>query len=93
MRARVNLRREQGKARQPFGQRATAVGDLHLTYVSANGHKVQALQLLGGNCPRLFEPKLVALSTDIMRFVGFEKHEDAWVMQEWECELLPAEQR
>jgi hypothetical protein len=90
MRVRVNLRRHGGKPRQPFGQPAAASGDLHLTYVTANGRKVQALQLLGADkdCPRLFEPRLVALSTSVMRFVGFERAEEAWVMQEWECEVL-----
>lgn len=90
MRAKVSLRREAGKARPPYGQRASATGDLHLTYVTAHGRKVQALQLLGADrdCPRLFEPRLVDLSTNILRFVGFERLDDAWVMQEWECELL-----
>lgn len=90
MRVRVCLRREGGRAKPPYGQRATATGDLHLTYITANGHKVQALQLLSADrdCPRLFEPRLVALSANVLRFVGFERLDDAWVMQEWECELL-----
>jgi hypothetical protein len=50
---------------------------------------VQALQVLGGDLPRLFEARLVALSTNVLRFVGFERIEEScWVMQEWECELL-----
>jgi len=64
------------------------VGDLHLSYVTTGGRKVQTLQVLGADCPRLFEPRLVALSTNVMRFIGFERTGDAWVMQEWECELL-----
>jgi hypothetical protein len=90
MRAKVSLRRESGKPRQPFGQDASATGDLHMAYVTANGRKVQALQLLGADrsCPRLFEPRLVDLSTNVMRFIGFERTEDAWVMQEWKVELL-----
>jgi hypothetical protein len=56
--------------------------------VSAGGRKVQVLQLLGGDLPRLFEPRLVALSTNVIRFVGFERCDDAWVMQEWEVEVL-----
>lgn len=90
MRVRVNLRREKGKPLPPYGQRLTATGDLHLTYITANGHKVQALQLLSANrdCPRLFEPRLMALSTNVLRFVGFERDQDAWHMQEWECEVL-----
>lgn len=90
MRVRVNLRRHAGRPRPPFGQRDAATGHLHLTYISANGRKIQALQLLSADrdCPRLFEPRLVALSTNVMRFVGFERTQDAWVMQEWECEVL-----
>jgi hypothetical protein len=90
MRVRVNLRRDQGRPRQPYGQSGAATGDLLLSQVTANGRKVHCLQLLGADraCPRLFEPRLVALSTNIIRFVGFERTEDAWVMQEWECELL-----
>lgn len=84
------MRREGGKPLPPYGQRPGATGDLHLTQVTARGRRVDALQLLSADrdCPRLFEPVLVALSTNVMRFVGFERLEDAWVMQEWECELL-----
>lgn len=90
MRVRVSLRREAGKPRPPFGQQALATGDLHLTSITANGRKVQALQLLAAtrDCPRLYEPRLVALSTNVLRFIGFEREEDAWVMQEWECEVI-----
>jgi hypothetical protein len=69
------------------GQRQAATGDLHLAHVTAGGRKVQALQVLGADLPRLFEPRLVALSTNVMRFIGFERVDDAWVMQEWEVEL------
>lgn len=90
MRAQVHLRREAGKPRPPFGQRAAATGDLHLTYVQAHGRRVPALQLIAADraTPRLFEPRLVALSTNVLRFIGFERTGEAWVMQEWECELL-----
>jgi hypothetical protein len=30
----------------------------------------------------------MALSMNVLRFVGFERADGAWVMQEWECELL-----
>lgn len=92
MRIQVSLRRENGKPRAPCGQRTSATGDLHLTYVTATGHKVAALQLLGADreCPRLFDPRLVALSSNVLRFVGFERSDEAWVMQEWECEVVDA---
>lgn len=88
MRVLVRLRSDHGRPRPPVGQQQAARGDLHLAYVTARGRKVQALEVLGAECPRLFEPRLVALSTNIIRFVGFERTEDAWVMQEWEVELL-----
>jgi hypothetical protein len=73
MRVRVSLRREQGKPRAPFGQRASATGDLHLAQHTVHGRRIDALQLLGADrdCARLFEPRLVALSTNVLRFVGF----------------------
>lgn len=90
MRVRVSLRRERGAYRPPFGQAAAASGDLHLTHLTADGRKIAALQLLGADrqWPRLFEPRLAALSATQMRFIGYERVENAWVMQEWDCEVL-----
>jgi hypothetical protein len=39
--------------------------------------------------PALFEPRLVALSANEFQFLGLERHGNAWVMQQWDCELLP----
>jgi hypothetical protein len=49
--------------------------ETYTSYITANGRKVQALQLLASDrdCPRLFEPRLVALSTNVFRFVGFDR--------------------
>lgn len=88
MKVTVRLRRDRGRPRAPVGQKQAATVDLHLAHVTAAGRKVQTLQVLGADCPRLFEPRLVALSANVMRFVGFERDDGAWVMQEWECELL-----
>jgi hypothetical protein len=52
---------------------------------------VQTLELLPdeGARVRLFEPRLVAITVEGLKFIGFERAEDAcWVMQEWDCELL-----
>ena len=89
MRVTVHLRREGGVFRQPYGLGGKASGDLHLTHVTADGRKIPALQLLGADqrIPRLFEPRVVELSADKIRFLGFERVERAWVMQEWDCEL------
>lgn len=90
MRVRVSLRRDRGAYRPPYGQGASASGDLLLSHVTADGRKVAALQLLAADrqFPRLFEPRLVALSANQVRFIGFERVDNAWVMQEWDCELL-----
>jgi hypothetical protein len=90
MRVRVRLRREGGAFRPPYGQGHTATGDLHLTHRTADGRKVPLLQLLGADrqWPSLFEPKLVSLSARSFNFIGFERHGQAWVLQQWDCELL-----
>jgi hypothetical protein len=89
MRARVMLRREGGAHRQPYGLGHTATGDLYLTYRTVQNRRVAVMQLLGsdlGNWPNLYEPRLLALSTNRMKFVGFERFEErAWVLQEWDC--------
>lgn len=90
MRVRVRLRREAGAFRQPYGQGHTATGDLHLTYRTSDGRRVALLQLLGADriWPSLFDPKLVGLSARAFSFVGLERHDRAWVLQQWDCELL-----
>ncbi len=49
------------------------------------------LQLLGADkkWPNLYEPRLVDLSADRMRFIGFERVDTGWHMQEWICTTLP----
>jgi hypothetical protein len=90
MRVRVRLRREGGAQRQPYGQGHTATGDLHLTNRTVDTRRVQKLELLGADrvWPALFEPRLVALSANEFHFLGFERCGNAWVMQQWDCELL-----
>jgi hypothetical protein len=90
MRVRVRLRREGGAFRQPYGQAHSATGDLHLTHRTAEGRKVAMLHLLGADrqWPSLFDPRLIALGAREFSFIGFERHERAWVLQQWDCELL-----
>ena len=38
--------------------------------------------------PRLFDPRIKSVFDREMRIVGLEKHESAWVLQEWNCEIL-----
>jgi hypothetical protein len=87
----VVLERERGAFRPSFRDpKCAATGDLRLTYRTARNHKVAVLQLLGCDkkWPSLFDPRLVDLSADRMRFIGYEADEQAWHMQEWICELL-----
>jgi hypothetical protein len=91
MRVVVHLRRQEGAYRPPYGQHPKPTGDLHLTHLTVDGRRVAALQLLGADRPisRLFDPKLVELASDKLRFIGFERVDRSWVMQEWDCQLLP----
>jgi hypothetical protein len=90
MKVKVRLRREGGAYRPPYGHGHTATGDLHLTHRTADGRRIPLLQLLGAErqWPNLFEPKLVSLGARQFCFLGFERSGDAWVLQQWDCELL-----
>jgi hypothetical protein len=89
MRVRVVLERERGEFCQSYG-RIAGEGDLYLTYRTSQNRRVAVLQLLGAErlFPNLYDPKLVDLGADTMRFVGYERTGQAWHMQEWICELL-----
>lgn len=90
MRVRVLLERDKGEFVASYGPRDGATGDLHLTYRSARNRRVAVLQLLSADrrWPNLYDPKLVDLSANRMRFVGAERSGNAWHVQEWVCELL-----
>lgn len=90
MRVRVTLERERGTFRPSYGKKDMGEGDLHLTYRSVRNRRVALLQLLGCDrqWPNLYDPKLVDLSAERMRFIGYENDAQAWFMQEWICEVL-----
>jgi len=50
---------------------------------------VPVLQLIGADkkWPNLYDPKLVELGANRLRFVGAERSGYAWHVQEWICEL------
>lgn len=75
--------------RQPYGQGHTATGDLHLTHRTVDNPRVSLLQLLGADrqWPKPV-PKLVALSARGFGFIGVARCDRAWVLQQWNCELL-----
>jgi hypothetical protein len=90
MRARVVLERDRGQFRVSHERDASCTGDLHLTYRSSRNRRVPVLQLIGAarQWPSLYDPKLVDLSADRMRFVGYERVDNGWHLQEWICDLL-----
>jgi hypothetical protein len=89
MRVKVSLERKRGEFQPSYGGRRATAGDLHLTYRTAENRRVAVLQLLGADCvfPNLYDPKLIDMSGNVMRFIGYEPADHAWHMQEWVCEL------
>lgn len=85
------LERERGAYRASYGPKEHATGDLHLTYRTTRNRRVPVLQLLGANrhWPNLYDPRLVDLSANRMRFIGLEPTDQAWHLQEWIVELQP----
>lgn len=73
-----------------MGPTEAGTGDLHLTYRSSRNRRVAVLQLIAADrqWPSLYDPKLVDLSANRMRFVGSERVGNAWVVQEWICEMV-----
>lgn len=90
MRVRVVLERQKGEFIAAYGPQDAGTGDLHLTYRTSRNRRVAVLQLLSADrrWPNLYDPKLVDLSANHMRFVGAERSGNAWHVQEWVCELL-----
>ena len=83
------LERTKGEYVASYGPRDAATGDLHLTYRSSRNRRVAVLQLISADrkWPNLYDPKLVDLGANRMRFVGAERSGNAWHVQEWICEL------
>lgn len=88
----ASSRRERGACRGAYGPRDRGTGDLHLTYRTTNNRRVAVLQLLGADrrWPNLYDPRLVDLTANRLRFIGYEPADKAWYMQEWICELVPS---
>jgi hypothetical protein len=90
MRATVRLRRDKGAHLPGYTPGSACTGDLYLTYRANGTRRVAVLQLLGAEriWPNLFEPRLVSLSAKQMVFLGYERSDNAWHLQEWDCNLL-----
>ncbi|NDZ11462.1 hypothetical protein C7T35_23975 [Variovorax sp. WS11] len=46
---------------------------------------------LGDDGPKLYDARFVSVLGNELRLVGVEKFESAWVVQEWNCEILAVE--
>jgi hypothetical protein len=90
MRAKVILERVRGEFVPSYGPKEVGTGDLHLTYRTSRNRRVAVLQLIAADkkWPNLYDPKLVDLSAERMRFVGAQREGNAWYVQEWICELV-----
>ena len=90
MRARVVLERVNGEFVPSYGPKQAGTGDLLLTYRTNRNRRVAVLQLIAADkkWPNLYDPKLVDLSANRLRFVGAERNGNAWHVQEWICELV-----
>lgn len=91
MRVQVELERHKGAYRPQHGLKEMGTGDLHLTYRTAGNRRVAVLKLIAADrqWPNLFDPRLVDLSANRMRFIGYERDDQAWHLQEWLCEIVP----
>ena len=90
MRVRVSTRRNGGRTLRWNEKPAAFEGTLLSTRQGAEDRKVVVLSVgdLEPHGPTLYEPRLVAVLGNELRFVGLEKHDQAWVLQEWNCEIL-----
>lgn len=90
MRVRVVLERDRGAFRASYGPKDAGTGELHLAYRTVRNRRVAVLKLLGADrqWPNLYDPRLVDLCADQMRFVGYESQDRAWHLQEWICQVL-----
>jgi len=67
----------------------TFEGELLITRKGLDDRPTRALFVAGlENTPYLFKPELTECMGNEVRYSGLEKHEGAWVLQEWNVEIL-----
>ena len=98
MRVRVELRRERGEWIARFRPQTGYTGTLALKHKVVDERQVQYLTVhceprqgypgerLPG--PELFDPRLIGVTDDQLRFAGIELVERAWHAQQWDCFVL-----
>lgn len=91
MRVRVSQRRIGGRSLTWNQKPREYQGTLLSMRKSAEDRMVVVLFLSGTeneSGPHLYEPRVTSVLGDEIRVVGLEKHEQAWVLQEWQMEIL-----
>jgi hypothetical protein len=91
MRVRVSARRIGGRS-LPWNQKPKEYQGTLLSTRKTNDDRMVVVLFLGGpeneRGPHLYEPRVTSVLGDEIRIVGLEKCEQAWVLQEWQCEIL-----
>lgn len=100
MRVKVELRRRNGVFFHRYGLQKVIEGSMCLSREDVGGRYIYVLNLYPDlkKLPyqsdksrlTLFEPHLTFMDDNEMRYLGYEVGlERAWVVQEWECVVLP----
>lgn len=87
MRVKVMLVREEGQLHVPVRRRG--YGDLWLKHEKSVGENktYEVLEALGSGFPKLYEPRATYITAGMIRFIGYERVDKVWYMQEWYCEI------
>jgi len=87
MRVKVMLVREEGQLHVPVRRRG--YGDLWLKHERSVGEDktYEVLEALGSGFPKLYEPRVTYITAGMIRFIGYERIDKVWYMQEWHCEI------
>lgn len=91
MQAKVYARRHGGRQYAWVHQPPALTGELFtVSRESPDGYRTQAITLKKGDAETLLiEPKLRSITGGEVTFIGLEKVEYSWVMQEWVWQVGP----
>jgi hypothetical protein len=83
----LQLQRERGELRTKIGSVQGVTGRLTLNPRRVGDKQVMVLQLLEASrrVPDLYEPRATYIGGNEIRFIGYEKYDRAWMLQEWWC--------
>lgn len=91
MKVRISPRRIGGRS-LTWNQKPKVYQGTLLSTRKTTDDRMVVVLFLGGQekdaGPHLYDPRVTSVLGDEMRIVGLEKHEQAWVLQEWQMEIL-----